>query len=354
MGMSNKEKIEWYNPNEILSHDSLFNFVVSPRGNGKTYGFKKRGIKKGIESKGEKQFMYVRRYKEELEDSKNTFFDDIQKEFPNVKFEIKGKKGYADGVCIVHFMALSTSLKKKSVSYAFVDTIIYDEFLIDKAQIRYLPREVDTFMNLYETVARMREISEGIVVKAILLGNAITIVNPYFTYFNVPFRVNMEKRFTKCQNNEVIVDYCKSHNYSKMKAQTRFGRLIEGTEFGNFSTNNEFMLDNDNFIEKKRPKDLRYICSLAINNQEVGVWKKINPLVSEDILYIDDRIDKTSNRRFALTKDDMSIDYFMIQKGRNNVIIKSIINYFDFGKLRFKNQKIKNIAYEILSIYKTR
>ena len=71
-----------------MSYNGLFNFVLSPRGNGKSYGAKERVIKNFIKTKelygqGE-QFIYVRRYKTELK-KKHLFFDDIRDKFQEQK-----------------------------------------------------------------------------------------------------------------------------------------------------------------------------------------------------------------------------------------------------------------------------
>ena len=68
----------YYNYNRIRSYNAYWNFVISNRGGGKTYGFKEMCIKDFLK-KGE-QFIYVRRTKVELED-RQTFFDDIREKF---------------------------------------------------------------------------------------------------------------------------------------------------------------------------------------------------------------------------------------------------------------------------------
>ena len=69
----------YWDINRCLSYNCLFNFIVGARGVGKTYGAKRYVIKKFIQS-GE-QFVYVRRYKDELKKMKR-FFEDIYQEFP--------------------------------------------------------------------------------------------------------------------------------------------------------------------------------------------------------------------------------------------------------------------------------
>ena len=58
----------WFNPNKVLSYNAFLNFIVGERGVGKSYGFKKYLVKHFL--KTGKQFVYVRRFKTELKDSR--------------------------------------------------------------------------------------------------------------------------------------------------------------------------------------------------------------------------------------------------------------------------------------------
>ena len=61
----------FWNINNSVSYNALFNFIIGNRGGGKTYGMKNYVINKFIK-KGE-QFIYLRRYKTEVKRI-NTFF----------------------------------------------------------------------------------------------------------------------------------------------------------------------------------------------------------------------------------------------------------------------------------------
>ena len=177
----------YYDYDKISSYNATFNMIITNRGYGKTYGAKKRAINKFLK-KGE-QFIYVRRYKSELKKVKDKFFEKIKKEFEGHKFEIKGFTAYIDDKVAGYLIPLSTSLSEKSNEYPNVTTIIFDEFLIDKAYIRYLDNEVETLLDLVYTVQREREN-----VRVYLLGNNVTTVNPYFDYFNI--NPNPSERFS--------------------------------------------------------------------------------------------------------------------------------------------------------------
>ena len=107
------KEIEFYDYNRIKSYNALFNFILSPRGNGKTFGAKEFCIKRFI--KYGEQFIYVRRYKSEFK-KLQLFFDDIRFKFPNVKLEVKGKTFYINEKVAGYSIALSTSQSEKSTA----------------------------------------------------------------------------------------------------------------------------------------------------------------------------------------------------------------------------------------------
>ena len=76
----------FYSYDRIRSYNAIWNFIISNRGGGKTYGFKMMAIKNFL--KNGKQFIYVRRYKTELQE-KTLFFDDVKHNFPNLEFKIQ-------------------------------------------------------------------------------------------------------------------------------------------------------------------------------------------------------------------------------------------------------------------------
>ncbi len=120
----------FYNYNRIRSYNALFNFIISNRGGGKTYGAKKMCINNFLKRK--EQFVYVRRYKSEIKEVRDNFFSDISQEFQDHELTVNGSKIYIDGEIAGYFIPLSVSQKYKSTAYPFVTTIVYDEFIIDK------------------------------------------------------------------------------------------------------------------------------------------------------------------------------------------------------------------------------
>lgn len=210
--------------NKPLSYNALLSFYITERGLGKSYGAKKFVAKHFI--KKSKQFVYLRRYKTELKKAmmKNgvpIFFDQIKND-PDLKnhtFSNKSDTMYIDDKLAGFAMPLSIANILKSSTYEDVDTIIFDEFLIDKSNYHYLQNEVIQLLDVIETVARLRDI------RVIFLGNAISITNPYFDFFNIHLPYNSDISIAKRDNNGnplIVVYYAKNSVYREIKKQSRF------------------------------------------------------------------------------------------------------------------------------------
>lgn len=306
-----------------LSYNALFNFIVGARGTGKTYGFKHWAIKDFLKSGS--QFVYVRRYKQEMKDIKH-FFDDIAGAFPSHTFDVKGMTFYVDGKIAGYAIPLSTSKIKKSTPYPDVNKICYDEFILDKGVYHYLPDEVVNFLELYSTIARLRD------VRVFFLSNALTMTNPYFDYFNIglPYGKNIACR------DDILIEMVEANEYKTVASQTRFGKIISGTAYGNYAVYNEFLRDNTTFVEKRNPAS-RYYFTLRYNNNNYGVWMDY----ANGIINIDRSEDVSCPIQIALTTDDHTPNT-LFTKGRKSVYLYNLVEWYKNGAVRFGSVRVKN------------
>ena len=145
----------FYDYHRVLSYNSLLTFIIGERGVGKSYGAKKFVAKRFI-NKG-KQFVYLRRYKTELKQAmmKNgnpIFFEQIKndEELKNHKLTNKNDTMFIDDKLAGFSIPLSVANILKSSTYDNVDTIIFDEFIIDKGNYHYLQNEVIQLLDVIE------------------------------------------------------------------------------------------------------------------------------------------------------------------------------------------------------------
>lgn len=325
----------YWSPHDILSHNCLYNFSIGNRGAGKTFGSKAFVIKKFIETGA--QFIYLRRYKTEFDGFQN-FFADVSHKFPDHEFEVKGKLLYIDGKIAGYGIALSTALTKKSISYHLVETIIFDEFIIDKGHIRYLSNEVTSFLEFYETVARMRDN-----VRVLFLANAVSVVNPYFLFWNM--KPKSKKRFTKFKH--MIVEYIQNKEFIEAKYKTRFGQIIKGTTYGDYAIENQFLTDNLNFVEKKTG-NARHEFSVVYNGHTYGFWSdyKIG------LVYVSEDTDPYNKQVYTLSDIEHGPNLMLIKNVSKSFLLKGAIQAYEGGFMRFEDLQIKNQAVEIFDLLK--
>ena len=327
----------YYNGNNTLTHNALFNFIVGNRGGGKTYWSKDWSIKDFL--KNGKQFIYVRRYDTEFDrGKKEKFFDDIKDKYPEHEFKVKGYTAFIDDKPAGQFMALSKSKIEKSTAFPNVNKIIFDEFILDKGLYHYLSDEVVNFLELYETVARLRDD-----VRVFFLSNALTVSNPYFLYWKLNIKPN--KKIQKFQNGLILVEMVANKEFIEKKKKTRFGQLVSGTTYGEYAIENTFLRDNDTFVEKKTGKAQHYFI-IKYKGNKYGIW------VDYEVgcYYVSEDIDKSCKLIYTLTQDDHTVNT-MLLKGHGSRILKTFMENYKMGNVRFESINIKNIFYEIARLY---
>lgn len=321
----------WFNIYESMSYNALFNFIVGPRGNGKTFGFKKWAIKDFLKTGN--QFVYVRRYKEEMKKMK-TFFNDIQDEFPEVEFQVDKGCLWINKQVAGYYIPLSTSKIMKSVAFPEVTKICFDEFIIERKGVyHYLNDEVTYFLELYETIARMRE------VKVYFLSNALTVTNPYFAYF----KISMPHGKNIARKGEILIQVCKDQEFIESKKNTRFGKLIAGSKYAKYSIENEFVMDSKTFIQRKT-ENARYLFTMQYKGNNYGVYIDYKA----GLMFVSNSVDSTCKLIYAMTTDDHSPNTMLLKSKRQSVMIKMLVEQYNLGNVRFEDINIKNIVTDVI------
>ena len=320
----------WYSYATVLSYNAMLNFIIGERGVGKSYGIKKHVIKRFI--KKNRKFIYLRRYETELDKSlkDNEFFKDIIKdpELKDHKMYIKGTKFYVDGKVAGYAIPLSKAIIFKSVPFPDVDIIIYDEFLIEESTYHYIKNEPEKMLDFMETVGRLRNN-----LKVFLLGNSTSIVNPYFDYFNISLPYNSDIKTFK--EGLILINYIRNEAYRETKKNTKFGKLIEGTKYSSYAVDNEFLLDNNNFIKKKTP-NAKFFFTLILNKKNYGIWIDYD----ESVMYISTKYNDNRPIQITFNYEDHSEKSILLKS--RSVFFQNIISHYDNGRLYFENQTIKS------------
>lgn len=333
----------YYSFDKLFSYsDGLIYFVLGERGVGKSFNSKVHVLKKFIRT-GE-QFIYVRRYKTELDTALSTFWNDIQANgyFNDLDLKVKKTKMLTtfecDGKVCGYGVPLSTGNILKSTAFPKVSTIIFDEFLLDNGgTYRYLKHEVTMFLDLIETVGRLRDN-----LKVILLGNNIAPhASPYFAYWNLELPDNGSE-FKTFKNGAIVVNYIRNMEYRKAKKESKFGKLIDGTDYGKYAIDNQSLRENNSFIGK-RPSKSTFEAILIINGVYLGIWNG-----RDGYLYLSEKYDPNCHYKFVFDYSDHT-EGTIFEDTRKNLWVGLILRAYKQGYLMFESQKVKGIGVNLLN-----
>lgn len=356
--MAEIDKSIFWDIGRTQTHNALVNIIVGNRGGGKSYGGKKKAVQNFID-KGE-QFGYIRRYKDDLKKPLEQFFADIAQEFPDYECKIEGDKVYirkqtidekekwTDKDIAGYGFSLSTANNKKSMSFPDITMLIYDEFLLEEGNQRYLPNEVEKLLNLYETVARPGSGHKRVTLW--LLGNAISITNPYFLYWELRMPKKCDKNgkwIWKHPTKPILVEDVRNEGFINAKKNTEFGRLVDGTNYADYSIENKFLLDDDTFVEK-RASNAKHAFNFVYKNNTYGVWFSY----SEGKMWVSKDIDP-SGIVYSFTLKDHNPNTMLLKNKNKTYHLKRFIDGFKEGIVYFETMNIKNLCYEILKMTMT-
>ena len=326
----------YFNPNHVLSYNKAINFIVALRGYGKTYSTKKHSVNRFIK-KGE-QFIYIKRFKTDFVDIE-TFFDGVSSEFPDHELSVKGKTFICDGNVCGYAIPLSTWQSRKSAEFTHVTTIIFDEFIKEKDMSHYLPNEVNAFLNLLDTIVRNRDNWN-----VFMLGNAVTLANPYFLYFNLFPKKDQEIY----RSGEILVNIPKAEKFINERKNTKMGRVMQDTEYENFALYNEWKEDGEAFIEKRTPQS-KYYGTILVNGIDMGIWYD----KYKKVLYLSKKANNKHSLYIVTKRDDFSEGKILVTNHKNHYITNKLVLAYKNNQLRFDDIYCRSLGYEMLKQIKT-
>lgn len=320
----------FYSKEPLMSYNAMLNMILGGRGTGKTFTFKKYALS------DESSTIWVRRYKDDLKDVEKSFMRDLYANGLFLEDDIKVVDDilFINGVAKIYFIGLSISHKKKSVAYPDANKIIFDEFIEVRKNKKYLPDEVTLFLELWNTVNRLR--LDRPEARCYLIANKVSFINPYFAYWNItPF----EGRFKRFKKGLIVVENYTNLDFEEAMSKTRFGQLVEGTRYGDYAIHNKNFNDTNVLIEPRPPKS-RLICNIRYNTIKFGLWfddesglffcsKDINP---EALSYGD---------RFGLQSGELPMM-------NNQPPISWLYDAMNRGLLRFSDSATKGACFSLM------
>lgn len=312
----------------------LFMFMfIGGRGIGKTFSMLKGALDDN------KRIIYVRRTQTEIDNCCNDYmnpFKAINKKC-NRNVHMKALKDSCiiveDDQLIGYACSLKTFGKYRGADFSDVQLILFDEF-IQTTPGGKIKNESTYFLNLIETIQRNREFEGDESVKLVLLSNANTINNEIITYFNLgeeirQLKINNQSIY-KDEERGIYLELLENKEVQNLKKETALYKLTKGTNFYDFSLNNEFTDDNFGLVKKIDYRELVPMCAY----NDIYFYKH----KSKNIIYATKRKCSTykyNTDTFKAFKRDFG---FMI----NNYKIRGLILCGDYN-IKLKVDNLLNI-----------
>lgn len=316
-----------YNSQLLLSYKRKLSMVVGERRVGKTFHFVWKLVEKSLK-KHAITFMWLRIMKTEIDEAKASFFEDIEKFniFPEYSFKVVGNYGYATLLAtgetfpICYFGFIKNAQTIKGTAFPYVEVIVLDEFMQEEGS-QPCKNAVNLLNSIIYSVFSLRK------VRCILIGNAVTMVNPFFVHFGIK---DINRPFTK--GKEYVVE---NVNYEKKYAQFRenaknsdFGKLVKGTDYEKYALDNKFVLDDTSDVQKLKLKHDDIVCAFQLE-------KLINVYIDKNYLYFE-----------ATKKTDAPIYTPFVNKAKNDIIYMKYSA--DLFKRIFSLVNVRKVIYDSL------
>lgn len=314
------------------------------RTGGKTTYFS-RWLVNRYRNHGEK-FALIYRYNYELDDCAEKFYKDIcGLFFQGTQMTSKRKANgifhelFIDDKSCGYAISLNSADQIKKYSHLFndVERMMFDEFQSETNH--YCTDEVKKLLSIHTSIARGN--GEQIrYVPVIMLGNAVSLINPYYAELGISSRLTEETKFLR--GDGFVLEQGYIEGASVAQKQSGFNRAFAKNSYVAYASENVYLNDNTAFIEK--PEGFpRYIATLRYNGCDFGVRE----YGEQGIIYCDDKADITFPVRISVTTEDHNINYVMLK--RNDLFLGNLRYYFEHGCFRFKDLKCKEAVMKALS-----
>lgn len=336
----------WFTPNDTLNKQRLFNFVTGPKGDGKTTGCRNYGLDLFLKDHVA-EFAVIRRYKTETQATYKKYFDDIQTKFGyNLDIKYRGRSAgimVQDGddaeifKPICHFFSLSTDAGIQGVNLPNLRFMIFEEIFLDPRKgKRYLKDEPSEFARLYDTLARPSDPARKRV-PVIFIGNSFASSNPYFDFFHIQLNTHGEYK-----SKNIYALHIRDKEFSAHANSTAFGQIMANTAYGKHAFDNDFMLDNFDFVKKDFKKG-HLLYNFIYDGKTYGVWADFK----NSALFVSYSYDPSCIRNYSFTTEDHKPNLLTGKLFIKNMQGQLTKFAYNTGCLFFESLQIKNMWFDI-------
>lgn len=317
---------------------------VTNRTGGKTVFFNRLGVNKWKQGKG--KFVLIYRYNYELDDVADKFYKDISGLFfPGTRMTSKRRGAgifhelFIDDEPCGYAISLNQSDQIKKYAHLFSDAnrMIFDEFQSETNN--YCTNEIQKFISVHTSIAR----GQGEQVRYVpvyMLGNPVSLINPYYTELGISERLSAETKFLR--GDGFVMEQGFIESASQAQKDSAFNRAFAKNDYVAYASECVYLNDNVAFVDKPVGKG-KYLVTLRYK----GVDYAIREYAESGVVYCDDRPDYSFPVKITVTTDDHMVNYVMLK--RNDLFLSNLRYYFEKGCFRFKDLRCKEAVLKSLS-----
>lgn len=238
--------------------------------------------------------------------------------------------------CYVVCLKKYVGLKKFSPIFGDTDLMIMEEYQLEDG--RFLRDEIGAFRSLYRSIARgggeqVRDI------QCILLGNPVTVLNPYLLQFGIAERYQRGIDYIQTK-------YAVGEFKINMKAQEKMKADSASHLFGkasNYDCGADFLIDDSRYMEKCSGKS-KYLYTIIYDSNAFGVRQYLKG----GEIHVGEKPDPTCKDILAFKEYDRAQNIDLLE--RYDYSWRLIRNAYKHGKIRFGNFAAKHAIFSILGV----
>lgn len=290
----------------------------------------------------EKQTFYVVRLGNELQ-SYHLIYDDVLCYYGLME-EMKTTVLVRDALSQLHFgdgiigyvgcLKKADPLKKFSSVFRNVELILMEEYQIEEGRI--IRNEPDKLKSIIRTVGR----GNGKIVRevlTVLLGNPVTLMNPYLIYYGIAPLYHGKDGFVR--KNRICAEFYLENAASEMMKS----HSIAENYHADYDLGKSFLYASDGFIRKCEGKT-QYVLTIIYGQTGIGVRRGLK----NARIYCTPNPDPNASIVMVLNPNDMTETRELLD--RRSVTWDLLRRTFNNGNLFFANLKIKEIMFDLLGI----
>ena len=324
----------FYNSVHDQSYNAIYNFIISNRNYGKTWGAQKRAFTRGM--KHGRRTIWIRRFKDETRKAADKLYKSADlckwinaewydKETKRGNIRQDGRKFYCKRGkkwhCFLELLTLSEYQSMRSADDVCIDTIVFDEFTTTPDRYKlFKGNEVDKFIDLFYSLKRRHKVI------CFFFGNKESVSNPYFNYFGIrPLPPEFEGIRTY-RNGSILVRQVDNPQLIENEYDEKVNALLKGTSYGNYLDNQ--YKNAQNVITTTIPNGCINYAQICFDDYKFGILQKkgifyiTNKINANDVVFCDTIRNKFKNERVLLQ--------------RHKKYFAGLINAYSLNKVRYK------------------